>query len=109
VWNEFAKKNSLSQISSLSINRKKRLQNRLKNSEFETLFKKGLEEIEKSKYLLGEKGWKVSFDWLIKNDENLLKVVEGNYRDRPIKAKDNYADSLLNNLPAPKSYVVEEW
>jgi hypothetical protein len=105
TWNEFALKNSLSQISSLSDNRKNRLQSRLKNSDFKKLFNQALEEIKKSKYLLGEKGWKVSFDWLIKNDENILKVVEGNYQDR----EQNYANSPLNALPKREKYVVGEW
>jgi len=101
-WNEFAFKNSLSSMTSLTDSRKKKLQARLKNGDFKKLFGDALIEIKKSQYLLGAKGWKVSFDWLIKNDENILKVVEGNYRD-----KEDYANSPLNNLP--KNYVVEEW
>ena len=104
-WNDFALKNSLNQITSLTDSRKKKLQARLKNSDFKKLFDKALDEIKKSQYLLGAKGWKITFDWLIKNDENILKVVEGNYRD--IKQKNSYANSPLNNLP--KNYVVEEW
>ena len=105
-WNGFAFENSLNKISSLSERRKKRLEARLKNGDFKKLFEEALEQIKKSKYLLGEKGWKVSFDWLIKNDENILKVVEGNYQDKQQK---NYANSPLNNLPEAKKYVVEEW
>ena len=100
-WNEFASKNSLSKITSLTDTRKKKLESRLKNSEFEKLFKNALIEIKKSKYLLGAKGWKVSFDWLIQNSENILKVIEGNYRNH------SYETSTLNNLP--KSYSVGEW
>jgi DNA-binding PadR family transcriptional regulator len=104
-WNDFALKNSLNQITSLTDSRKKKLQARLKNGDFKKLFDKALDEIKKSQYLLGAKGWKITFDWLIKNDENILKVVEGNYRD--IEQKNSYANSPLNNLP--KNYVVEEW
>jgi hypothetical protein len=104
-WNDFALKNSLNPISSLSNNRKKKLQARLKNGDFKKLFDKALIETKKSKYLLGAKGWKITFDWLIKNSENILKVVEGNYRDS--EQKNSYANSPLNNLP--KNYVVEEW
>jgi len=100
-WNEFASQNSLSKITSLTDTRKKKLEARLKNSEFKELFKNALIEIKKSKYLLGAKGWKISFDWLIQNSENILKVVEGNYRDH------SYLTSTLNNLP--KSYAVGEW
>jgi len=60
-----------------------------------------LEEIKNSRYLLGAKGWHVTFDWLIKK-ENMVKVLEGNYRD-----KSPYANSPLNNLP--KEYILEEW
>ena len=104
-WNEFASKNSLSSITSLTDSRKKKLQARLKNGEFKKLFSDALIEIKKSQYLLGAKGWKITFDWLIKNDENILKVIEGNYRDS--EQKNSYANSPLNNLP--KNYVVEEW
>ena len=104
-WNEFASKNSLSSITSLTDSRKKKLQARLKSGEFKKLFSDALVEIKKSQYLLGAKGWKISFDWLIKNDENILKVVEGNYCDS--EQKNNYANSPLNNLP--KNYIVEEW
>jgi hypothetical protein len=103
-WNKFASENSLSKISSLSNSREKKLQMRLKNSDFKKLFDMALVEIKKSQYLLGGKGWKITFDWLIKNDENILKVVEGNYRD-----KDNYANSPLNNLPKSENYVVGNW
>ena len=105
-WNGFAFENDLNKISSLNESRKKSLTARLKNKEFTKLFEEALEQIKKSKYLLGSKGWKVSFDWLIKNDENILKVVEGNYRDKEQKS---YANSPLNNLPEAKKYVVEEW
>ena len=109
VWNEFASKNSLSEIGTLSSSRKKRLETRLKNNGFKKLFDDALIEIKKSQYLLGSQGWKVSFDWLIKNDENILKVVEGNYQDRTAKSKENYANSPLNALPEKEKYVVGEW
>ena len=106
-WNRFSDENNLRKISSLSESRKKRLIARLKSSDFKKLFNEALEEIKKSKYLLGEKGWKVGFDWLIKNDENILKVVEGNYQDK--EQKKDYAESRLNNLPKAQNYVVEAW
>ena len=106
-WNVFAFENSLSKISSLSESRKKKLEARMKSGNFKQLFEDALEEIKKSQYLLGSKGWKISFDWLIKNDENILKVVEGNYQDK--EQKKDYAESRLNNLPKAQNYVVEAW
>jgi len=105
-WNGFAFENELSKISSLSESRKKKLQARMKSGDFKQLFEEALEQITKSQYLLGSKGWKINFDWLIKNDENILKVVEGNYQDKQQK---DYANSPLNNLPEANNYVVEEW
>jgi hypothetical protein len=41
------------------------------------------ENAEKSSFLKGvDGGWKASFDWLMKED-NFLKVMEGNYADKP--------------------------
>lgn len=41
------------------------------------------EKMESSKYLRGESksGWKASFDWVFKNQENWVKIAEGNYSD----------------------------
>ena len=108
-WNVFAVENSLCPISSLSDIRKKKLQTRLNSCDFKKLFDDALVEIKKSQYLLGQKGWKISFDWLIKNDENILKVVEGNYQDKKPKPKTDYANSPLNSLAQTKKYVVGEW
>jgi hypothetical protein len=41
-----------------------------------------IEIIKNSKFLLGETGgWKCSFDWLIENSTNWLKVYEGHYNN----------------------------
>ena len=48
----------------------------------ETLF----EMIGESDFLINgsendkEKTWHINFDWIIKNDSNFLKVLEGNYK-----------------------------
>ena len=48
-------------------------------------FRKLFENAESSSFLKGTGGgWKASFDWLIKED-NLLKVLEGNYADKPTR------------------------
>ncbi len=73
---------SYPQIRSLSDARKKTIKARLKSyslGDFKTLF----ENAEASSFLKGsEGGWKASFDWLIK-EANMLKVLEGNYTDKP--------------------------
>ena len=73
---------SYPRIRSLSDARKKAIKARLKSytlEDFRTLF----ENAEASSFLKGtEGGWKASFDWLIK-EANMLKVLEGNYTDKP--------------------------
>jgi predicted phage replisome organizer len=73
---------SYPRIRSLSDARKKAVKARLKSyslDDFKTLF----ENAEASSFLKGtEGGWKASFDWLIK-EANMLKVLEGNYTDKP--------------------------
>ena len=46
------------------------------------VWQKLIEIIKNSKFLLGEAGdWKCSFDWLIDNSTNWLKVYEGHYNN----------------------------
>jgi hypothetical protein len=30
-----------------------------------------------------DRGWRVTFDWLIENDKNISKLLEGNYDGQP--------------------------
>ena len=73
---------SFPSVRSLSDARKKAIKARLKIysiDDFRTVF----ENAEASSFLKGEDGgWKASFDWLIK-EGNMLKVLEGNYADKP--------------------------
>ena len=73
---------SFPSVRSLSDARKKAIKARLKSytiDDFRTVF----ENAENSSFLKGEEGgWKASFDWLIK-ESNMLKVLEGNYADKP--------------------------
>ena len=73
---------SYPKIRSLSDARKKAIKARLNTYTVDD-FKAVFENAEKSSFLKGEDGgWKASFDWLIK-EANMLKVLEGNYQDKP--------------------------
>ena len=73
---------SYPKIRSLSDARKKAIKARLKSFTLED-FKTVFENAEASSFLKGtDGGWKASFDWLIK-EANMLKVLEGNYADKP--------------------------
>jgi predicted phage replisome organizer len=73
---------SFPSVRSLSDARKKAIKARLKKytlDDFQSVFEKA----EASSFLKGaDGGWKASFDWLIK-EANMLKVLEGNYADKP--------------------------
>lgn len=67
-------------------NRKQKLTTRWeefkKVGEPQEVWQKLIEIIKNSKFLLGEAGdWKCSFDWLVDNSTNWLKVYEGHYNN----------------------------
>lgn len=83
LYNSICK--SLSQIRSISSTRKNHLKARWKQFKYELdTFREAFEKVEASKFCTGtnDRGWKADFDWLIKNDNNMVKVLEGKYDDK---------------------------
>ena len=80
-WNE-----ELSpKVVSITKSRKEKLKTRLKNDpDFLTHFQVAVGKIKASSFLNGnhKSGWKATFDWLIENDKNYIKVIEGNYDEK---------------------------
>lgn len=73
---------SLSKVRSLSSIRKKHLKARWRQLGFNIkTFEEAFKKLEASSFCTGEndRGWKADFDWLIKNDNNIIKVLEGKY------------------------------
>lgn len=80
---------SFSQPRVITKERKQKIKTRLKTfsvGEFQTAFEKA----EKSDFCKNNKFF--SLDWIIKNDENLLKVLEGNYDNKANKPISNGID-----------------
>lgn len=108
---------SLPAVRSLSDSRKRAIKARMGTytvEDFKTLF----EMAEASSFLKGEDGgWKASFDWLIK-ESNMLKVLEGNYADKPKRngrkeitphwCMDEVEDDLLKHRPKYKPKTAAE-
>lgn len=91
---------SLSKVSKLTDSRKKKIKTRLANYDINDL-QNAFIKIEESDFLSGRSGnWKASFDWIFKNDENIAKVLEGNYDNSKNK---NETKKRTN------SYTEEEW
>jgi len=83
VWNDYAEKYKLSKVKELTSKRKKKLKSRLReNSNFLNDFEEALKQTEYSSFLKGDTGWRMDFDWLIANDTNYVKVIEGAYKDK---------------------------
>ena len=80
LYNSICK--DLSQVRSISSTRKNHLQARWKqfNYSIET-FEKAFKKVQASNFCTGNNSreWKADFDWLIKNDNNMVKVLEGKY------------------------------
>lgn len=78
LWNIFADRNNLSKVQQITESRKKKFSTRIKEEPFD--FITILSGIKKSNMLLGKSGdWKVSFDWILENEKNYIKIMEGQY------------------------------
>lgn len=86
-WNEFCDQYPLiSKVKSISGTRRKHLKQRFSEKEFDIV--PILEALKEQPFLLDgnpnskdHKNWRVSFDWLISNDTNYLKVLERKYKN----------------------------
>lgn len=95
-WNAL----QLTQVKKLTEERKENITELLKSYTIEN-FQKAFEEIRASEFLRGHNPdlWQISFDWLIRDDQNFTKVFEGSYKTR--EANNN--DQELNRIWNPQS------
>ena len=85
LYNSICK--SYKPVSKLTDKRKAHI--RARWSEYKSLdkFKAVFESMEKSHFLKGDnnRGWQADFDWMMKNESNFLKILEGKYANREVK------------------------
>jgi len=83
-YNQVARENDLPICLKLTSKRRDKFKTRLKDKDFKDRYLDALKIIPQSPFLLGHggHGWNVSLDWLIHNDTNTVKVVEGKYLDK---------------------------
>lgn len=85
---------SLPKVTKLTPKRKKKIHARLKTYDQDTI-RHVFVRAEQSDFLTGKKGgWRASFDWLMENDDNITKVLEGQYD---------------NNKSSPRSPYEQAW
>jgi hypothetical protein len=100
LWNQFCDKHpTLSKIREISESRRKHLKQRFQKQSFRD-FSAILSAIEQQSFLINgnpnstkHAGWKISFDWLIENDTNYVKVLELRYKDNAHKGIESYLRS----------------
>lgn len=82
-WNQELKDTPIREITALSKSRLNKIKSRLKEHTLEEI-KTAIDKIKASSFLQGQgdKGWIIKFDWLFENDNNIIKVLEGNYDER---------------------------
>ena len=56
--------------------------------------------VQESKFLTGDndRGWVAKFDWLMANDTNIVKVLEGNYKNSKVKSSNPFKDIFLQEV-----------
>lgn len=82
LWNEVCL--NLPKVKESTPGRLKKESTRFKVRPFEQ-WREVFEKLEKSSFCKGinDREWKATFDWIIDNDENSVKVLEGKYDDKP--------------------------
>jgi hypothetical protein len=82
-WNDCVKKhqNVLAGLYKLTQDRRDQIATRLRENPDVEFWKSVFEKCHESDFLTGknDRGWKATFDWLMKNSNNYVKVVEGRY------------------------------
>jgi len=96
-WGNLAEMTDISNIAKLTEKRKAKLKKRWtewkerRPSDPLKVYANIVNKISDTSFLCGnnDRGWIVDFDWVIKNDTNWVKVLEGKYKDSKPKRDDN--------------------
>jgi len=96
---------SLPKIKSMTDRRKKKINTRLKDLGGNVdLLEDIFHRVEASDFLTGriatEEDWIASFDWIIKNQDNLAKIMEGNYDNKEKPKQSGHSRPTTEELAA---------
>lgn len=104
LWNDNAS-SALPRIMKLTPARRRRTVDRLKENPEKIFWVSVIASINASDFLTGKKkDWKASFDWLVRNSENAVKIQEGAY-DNKGPAPGTCIVCELKPVRGPKSQV----
>ncbi len=99
-WNKYLEP----KVSALTKDRKAKLRVRLNEKEFIDSYDKILNVIKNTPFLRGDnnKNWQADFDWVIKNDTNYVKILEGKYK-KPSKPQHKIQS---HSEPYPEGEII---
>lgn len=99
LWNQFAKSHSLKTIISIAKGSEREKHFKARHEETAFDFPMIISMAEDQDFCFGnnERGWKITFDWIIKNSGNYIQILEGKYLDddkkeRKFKVKEKTDD-----------------
>ncbi len=97
ILSHFSEKKCFSKVNKLTDSRKKKLLARLQEQGEENIIK-AIDIASESEFLKGknDRNWKMDFDWLIANDTNIVKVLEGKYCNKTKEEKGRMYGPILN-------------
>lgn len=80
-WNTICAVKGFPKVSTLTPDRRSKVNTRLRTHKEVEFWNKVFNKIVQTPFLMGKNDmkWKPTFDWLFKNDENSIKIYEGNY------------------------------
>lgn len=89
----FLRTNVFSKVNKLTDSRRKKLLLRIEEQGEENI-KKAIDIAANSAFLTGknDRNWKMDFDWLIANDTNIVKILEGKYSNKQETKKESVED-----------------
>lgn len=112
LWNTAVENTSIPQVKKLTNSRRAKIKARMKDfpesEDWAALFK----PIIASDFLCGDndRGWTASFDWLVANEENPTKVLEGKYankkKKKPVGSMNDYASANHGQYKNIKTTVI---
>ena len=105
LWNSLP--SPFPKVQKLSEGRKTKMRVRMAEAEFANRYAEIIEKIKSVPFLAGKnnRGWIADFDWVIENDKNYLKILEGKYDGRAQKTEPtkqelfDYASQLATGQP----------
>jgi hypothetical protein len=100
LWNDILSKR-LPRAREITISRQRKCLSRLEERSIKE-WKEVFEKIGQTPFLLGTNkvGWRATFDWIIDNDHNAVKVLEGKYD----KVRSNTGTTIGEAKPKPGQY-----